>query len=124
MQFNAEPRCLLKKMDEHAKYEGEIRFAGLSWRGSFSARSLGSGTFFSSAGILIVLGSQVAAKLFTCYSHPLSSLAASGLRLETWRTCDKRISEVYFPFPSKKFLTENLNRQVNQTSKSHRAERG
>ena len=79
---------------------------------------------FAWAGVIIILGSSIAAKLFTSYSHPLSSLSASGLRLEMAKTTDKKISEVYFCARSKKFLTQNLNRQVGRTSNVSARARG
>jgi hypothetical protein len=76
----------------------------------------GSAALFLGAGVMIILGSSIAAKVFTCYSHPLSSLPASGLRLETVIGTDKKISEVYFASSSKKILTRKLNRQFTGTS--------
>ncbi len=58
---------------------------------------------------MVILDSSIAAKLFTLYSHPLCSLPASGLRLETGETTDKEISEVYFAITPKKILTKILN---------------
>lgn len=78
---------------------------------------ISSATLFLRAGVILILGSSIAAKLFTDYSHPLFSLSASGLRLETAERSDKEISEVYFARASKKFLTQSLNRQVGGTSK-------
>jgi hypothetical protein len=39
---------------------------------------------------------------------PADSLPASGLRLETVQSADKKNSEVYFLSPLKKILTENF----------------
>jgi len=74
-------------------------------------------TRFLGAGVILILGSSIAAKVFTCYSHPLISLSASGLRVEMMRRTDKEISEVYFAALPKKILTLKLNRQVTITSK-------
>ena len=80
-------------------------------------RSRVSETLLVAAGVILILDSSIAAKLFTDYSHPLFSLSASGLRLETAESTDKEISEVYFARVSKKILTQSLNRQVSRTSK-------
>ena len=82
------------------------------------------GTLFLGAGVILILGSSIAAKVFTSYSHPLFSLSASGLRLETVSWSDKEISEVYFGARAKKILTQNLNRQVLKTSNDSASERG
>ena len=68
--------------------------------------------WLSWAGVMIILDSSIAAKLFTGYPHPLFPLAASGLRVETAQMSDKQKSEVYFPKPPKKFLTVSLNQKV------------
>ena len=73
-------------------------------------------TLFLRAETMIILGSSIAAKLFTCYSHTHFTLSASGLRLEISWTTDKEISEVYFVGRAKKILTVILNRQVPGTS--------
>ena len=55
-------------------------------------RALPSSRNFSGwAGAFVILVSPIAAKLFTSCSHPLCSLPASGLRLETGETSDKKI---------------------------------
>ena len=82
------------------------------------------GTLFLGAGVILILGSSIAAKVFTSYSHPLSCLSASGLRLETAERSDKEISEVYLRSCAKKILTQNLNRQVLETSNESASERG
>ena len=71
---------------------------------------------FSRESVILILGSSIAGKLFTCYSHTHFPLSASGLRLEISRTTDKEISEVYFAGRAKKILTQKLNRQVSRTS--------
>lgn len=69
-------------------------------------------TLFPRENVILILGSSIADKLFTSYSHTHFPLSASGLRVETSRTTDKKISEVYFVVSPRKILTENLNRQV------------
>ena len=86
--------------------------------------SMTPGTLFLGAGVILILGSSIGAKVFTCYSHPLSCLSASGLRLETGERSDKEISEVYFAARPKKILTLCLNRQVTGTSKESASARG
>ena len=75
-------------------------------------------TRFLRAETMIILGSSIAAKLFTCYSHPLQSLPASGLRLEMVQISDKKKREVYFASPAKKILTLKLNRAFSVASNS------
>jgi len=55
--------------------------------------------------LFILLG--ISSKLFTSYSHPLSFLPASGLRLEIAFHSDKKKPELYFSSVLKKLLTEN-----------------
>ena len=106
------------------KYEGKtcVRASAAGIAGAFLMMT--PGTLFLGAGVILILGSSITAKVFTCYSHPLSSLSASGLRLETAEQSDKEISEVYFAACAKKFLTQNLNRRVPKTSNDSASERG
>ncbi len=98
------------------KYEGRTCFRSLLELSFVSERILAARATLHWAGVILILGSSIAAKLFTCYSHAHFSLSASGLRLETGPRTDKEISEVYFAARPKKILTQNLNRQVSNPS--------
>lgn len=54
----------------------------------------------------------------------MSSLSASGLRLEMVKSSDKEISEVYLRVRTKIILTQNLNRRVPKSSNDSASERG
>ncbi len=54
---------------------------------------------------MIILALRKLLILFTSYSHAAFSLPASGLRLETVKTSDKKKPEVYFQSSSRKILT-------------------
>jgi hypothetical protein len=99
------------------KYEGKTCVNASAAAADERLRSRVSETLLVAAGVILILDSSIAAKLFTVYSHPLFPLSASGLRLETGERSDKEISEVYFARASKKILTQSLNRQVSRTSK-------
>jgi hypothetical protein len=101
-----------KSVAKTSKYEGKTERARFAAAQCAVTATRSDAIVFPWAGVLVILGSSIAAKLSTSYSHPLFSLPASGLRLEMARSSDKLISEVYFLSTPKKFLTLKLNRQV------------
>ncbi|MGZ4984565.1 MAG: hypothetical protein ACXV8A_00605 [Chthoniobacterales bacterium] len=97
----------MNALKKSVKYEGKTRFDAVTTATRESQFFVLPAKACEAAGVIIILGFSIAGNLFTCCSHPLGFLAASGLRLETGESTNKKISEVYFSSRLKKILTEN-----------------
>ena len=115
---------MVKKRRKVAEMRGRNVIVTFRWRWSCAALGWEFCGADMQGGSSDYAAAWRAVSLFTCCSHPLVSLPASGLRLETLQRCDKEISEVYFAHTSKKILTQNLNRQVPRASKLTAYRRG
>jgi hypothetical protein len=82
-------------------------------------RHIRAGVASKGLAVQSLSGSKSFLDLFTCYSHHCPARPASGLRLEIAPNIDKKKSELYFPTPVKKILTENAKRHPKKSSSEH-----
>ncbi|HLW34474.1 MAG TPA: hypothetical protein VKS98_02340 [Chthoniobacterales bacterium] len=106
------------KMPKFPKYEAKCGFRARVISRSAAERTSRSSFCFTGVKALLILENQIfLGHVHILFTRAFLSSPAAGLRLEIAHNIDKKKSELYFDFSSKKFLTKKPNRDVPQVTK-------